>query len=304
MADDKQNNKVFSRAILVFIIAIIPVGLLLPQRIGICWTWAIVAVLMLLIVRFISYSLGKGASGALIDPVTNTMSLSRLQIILWTWVILSAFVTIALARIADSCPHPDLYTCKPDTQTKCAEPINIQIPPLLWALMGISITSAVGSPLIKADKAQKTAAQDEASKKATTTTTSGLPTPVATFAAVLEKREKADPRIKDQVGDTKPLGAIFRKESWDKAMFSDMFTGEEVSTFGYINIAKVQNLLFTVVAVTAYAIALLGFMSENTKTIANLIAFPNVPEGLIAIIGISHGGYLADKAVTHSTPTT
>jgi hypothetical protein len=97
MVDEKQNTKLSSWAIPFLIIAIIPVGLLLPQRIGICKTWAIVALLMFFIIWAIGASLGKGLIGALIDPLTNTMSLSRLQIILWTWVILSAFVTIALA---------------------------------------------------------------------------------------------------------------------------------------------------------------------------------------------------------------
>jgi hypothetical protein len=163
--------------------------------------------------------------------------------------------------------------------------------------MGISITSAVGSPLIKADKAQKTSAQDAANEAAKSS--SGGPK-LVTYAAIQANR--SDQVKLKQVGATVPLGAIFRKESYDKALFSDMFTGEEVSTFGYVNIAKVQNLLFTVVAVVSYIVAIYGLMSENTNSVANFIAFPSVPEGLVALLGISHGGYLADKAVTHSTP--
>lgn len=108
--------------------------------------------------------------------------------------------------------------------------------------------------------------------------------------------------LSEQVGDTKPLGALVRKDSWQKAMFSDVLTGEEVSTFGYVNIAKLQNLFFSVITVVAYTVALVSAMVVN-KSIAQLFAFPDIPAGIVAIIGISHGGYLIDKAVTHSTPT-
>ena len=313
MGKEKQNRN-FAWLVLVLVLVIIPIGLLCPQWIGLCWTWTIIAIFMLLILCVIGLSLGKGFCGALIDPMTNTMSLSRLQILLWTFVILSAFITIVLARTADSSGNREGYKCRAKDQTPCAEPMNIKIPPLLWALMGISITSAIGSPMIKAGKAQKTAEHDEASKRAVDEAnklkppvpSTNPPVRLATYAAVWEKRAElpTNAKLKEQVNATEPLGAIVRKDSWEKAMLSDMFTGEEVSTFGYINIAKVQNLLFTVVAVAAYTAALLGLMAENNNSIADLISFPNVPEGLVAIIGISHGGYLADKAITHSTPTT
>lgn len=285
MANGEAGNQQGpSWTIVILVMGVIPVGLLSSPWIGFGWTWVIIALLMLLAIGVAGLSLGKGWAGALIDPATNTMSLSRLQVMLWMWVILSSFVTLALGRIS----------------AECANPLAIQLPPLLWALMGISMTSAVGSPLLKAAKAQRTAGQDEANQQRAVKR--GVdPKTAPTYRAVLAERKSEDERVHEQVGETKPLGAMVRKDSWQKAMFSDIFTGEEVATFGYIDLAKVQNVFFTFVAVVGYTVALVAAMS-GAQNVADFFAFPDMPAGLVAIIGISHGGYLIDKAVTHSTP--
>lgn len=299
MSDAEVKSNV-SWIIVGLIIAIIPVGLWVRPAIGLGWTWGIIATLMLVTIGIIGLSLGKWWTGVFIDPKTNTMSLSRLQVMLWTWVILSAFITIALARISDSFTNPQSYICqpqKPNTKVTCAGPVDIQLPSLLWALMGISITSAVASPLFKTAKVQKTAGQEEANQQRASR---GGP-PAETYSNVLATRTSTDTNLKNQVGETKPLGAVVRKDSWQKAAFSDMFTGEEVTTFGYIDIAKVQNFFFTLIAVVVYTVALVAAML-NTETIAQLVAFPDIAAGLVTIIGISHAGYLVDKAGIKSTP--
>ena len=302
--DEQGSKRTLSLMIVFLFLLIIPAGLLLPQWIGLGWTWGAVAIIMFVAIGATGLNLGKGWSGVLIDPQTNTMSLSRTQIILWTWVILSAFVTLALARVSDSRTHPEGYVSGSQvfgSDVNRSEPLGIQIPPLLWALMGISLTSAVGSPLLKAAKAQKTVAQDGASQQRAIKR--GLSNAAAeTYRAVLDDRKRGDEKLSEQVGEAKPLGALLRKDSWRKAQFSDVLTGEEVATFGYVDIAKVQNLLFTVIAIVAYTVTLEAAMA-GTQNIATLIALPDLPPGLVAIIGISHGGYLIDKAVTHSTPT-
>ena len=103
------------------------------------------------------------------------------------------------------------------------------------------------------------------------------------------------------MGDARPVGALLRKDSWRKASFSDLFTGDEVATFGYVDVAKVQNFFFTVVAAVAYTVALVSALSS--QPVAQVWAFPDPTSGLVALIGISHAGYLADHAVVHSTPT-
>jgi len=284
---------------------IVGVGILLPARTGLAVTWGLIAVAMLGMLVTISLRLGKGPAGALIDPARNMMSLSRFQVVLWTWLILSAFITVALARVWDARAHPDAYVAKPAQATEAkpqsAEPLGIQLPALLWALMGVSVASSVLSPLLQASKAQRTGAQDEGQKRAAKAHRRSAEE-VPTFSAAFAARRAAEPAVEEEVGDTPPTGAVVKKSSWDKAEFSDLFTGEEVSTFGYVDVAKLQNFFFTVIAAIAYAVALVGSMSA-AKSIASFFIFPEVPSGLLAVISISHSGYLIDKAVVHSTPS-
>jgi len=69
--------------------------------------------------------------GLLVDE-RNKMSLSRLQMILWTIIVLSGFLTVALLNI----------------RSRQADALSITVPPQLWLLIGISTTSLIGAPLI------------------------------------------------------------------------------------------------------------------------------------------------------------
>jgi len=76
--------------------------------------------------------------GVLIDS-RNKMSLSRLQIVAWTWILLSAFLAVAW-----------------DSGT-----VNIEMATEIWALMGISVGSAAGSVLVKGTKSHQTPSNEE-----------------------------------------------------------------------------------------------------------------------------------------------
>jgi len=266
------------------------------------------AVFLFAIIAIIGMALNKGPFGILIDT-RNMMSLSRLQMVLWMVVILSAFITTALARVGDSRIHPGRYMCEtvvnadgvevPDAD--CAEPLGITLPPLLWTLMGISLTSAVSSPLLTAFKAQRTTEEDRRRKTAATKTSmtlGGETVEPASFDNALKEATAGMPEEEKPKNE----GALVKKTSWTDARFSDIFMGEEVANFMYVDIAKVQNFLFSVFAVVAYAVAMAIAMS-SAASVAKFFAFPGLPEGLVAVIGISHGGYLTDKAFTHATPT-
>lgn len=301
-------------SILLLLIIAIAAAWLLPKPLGglvhsagggLALTWLIVALLMLFILILIGESLGKGAGGVLIDPARNMMSLSRLQVVLWTWVILSALLTVAVARVGDSIGNPAGYTCPPASageEPSCADPLGIQLPTLVWALLGISITSAVGSPLLKANKAQRTTEEDRQRLRAARLRSQreGQTEEAASYAQALQNRIAENPELQDRVENT---GALVRKTSWTLARFSDVFSGEEVSNFMYVDIAKVQNFFFTIVAVIAYTVALVAAMLQ-AGSIAAFFAFPDPGPGLMALISISHAGYLTDKAFPHSTPET
>ena len=70
--------------------------------------------------------------GILIDS-RNKMSLSRLQVVTWSWLLISAFLAVAWATAT----------------------VNIEMATEIWALMGISVGSAAGSVIVKGTKAHQ-----------------------------------------------------------------------------------------------------------------------------------------------------
>jgi hypothetical protein len=305
----------------VLLLVTIPVGIFLPRFWGLLPAWLIILVCLLGMFGVIGLSRGMGFLGILVDAGRNMMSLSRLQIVLWTCVILSAFLAVALGRIGDYAYNQAGYECtapppakegEAPAEPECAEPLGIQLPAVLWGLMGISMTSAVASPLLKANKTQRTAEQDRIQKEKEKQSAQAIrnaqargldPVPeptTVTYGAVLAQRKAANEPSVENAQDS--VGVMVRKTSWREASFADVFTGEEVSTFGYVDMAKVQNFFFTVIAVIAYAVMLGGFMAAAGKQVAGFFVFPDLTESLLAILGISHAGYLVDKPFTHSVP--
>ena len=114
--------------------------------------WFAVAVLnlvlvtlsMVLILVTLGVAITNQSLGVLINE-RNLMSLSRFQMAVWMVVILGAFFTFAISRIkamADGTLNGN----------PVSDPLNIAIDWHLWALLGISTTSLVGTPLILSTK--------------------------------------------------------------------------------------------------------------------------------------------------------
>jgi hypothetical protein len=61
-------------------------------------------------------------------------------------------------------------------------------------------------------------------------------------------------------------------------------------------------LLFTLVLVFAYAVMMAhGFTKvAGTPDPDAILSLPRLSEGMVALLGISHAGYLTNKAVPHS----
>ena len=311
-------------------IAMIVVAWRLPRYslFGLNWyliAWLTNLALMIVIVGVISknkeqdpeWKRGEGGTAGspgwfdvLIDN-RNKYSLSRFQIMAWTLVVMSAIWTIAIARGTDSIAHAKDYACKPvasqsdssanenpienenNKKATCAAPADIQLPEILWALMGISVTTAVASPLIKNNTQERTQQNTSYFKLKLKPAEDGLP--------VMDSNGE---QVKDSQGNGitsnfDAAGAIsIRKKG--PPLLSDMFMSEDPGNEYVLNIGKVQNFFFTVVAVIIYAFVL-GAAIAGTKSIAALYQFPDLSEGLVAIIGISHAGYLVNKATDTDT---
>jgi hypothetical protein len=97
-------------------------------------------VLALAAVMLLMMTLGKIATGRL-DGVLlsgrNRYSLSRLQMVGWTWVVLSGLLALFAVRLASG----------------DGDPLGLTIPPELLAAMGISVGSLVAAPAILSLKA-------------------------------------------------------------------------------------------------------------------------------------------------------
>ena len=100
--------------------------------------------------------------------------------------------------------------------------------------------------------------------------------------------------------DTKKLaskGQIVVNTALEGARWSDLFKGEESGNAAQLDLSKVQMFFFTLILVLAYAVALGTALTGAEAKIDN---FPALDPGMVALLGISHAGYLVHKAVPHS----
>lgn len=241
--------------------------------------WILIVVLMFALLVVIGLGVAGRPAGAWIDE-RNKMTLSRLQLIAWTLIVLSGFLAAALSNLrADD----------------ASDPLGVAVPEILWAAMGISTASLVGSPLILSAKKQQEPEEAEATRSLKQAEGSG---------AVMA-RSQVNPRLMlrrtpgvDLLGPIRAIGAVEVRPTPADASWADLFRGDETGNFAYVDIGKVQMLLLTVVVLLAYGIALFVMLAGNGP----FRALPGLAEGMVAILGISHAGYLTIKAVNHSAP--
>jgi IPT/TIG domain len=196
--------------------------------------------------------------GALIDD-RNQISLSRLQLALWTGLILSAYLEAALSNIR---------------LAQAESPLTIGMPAEIWAVLGIATTSLVGSPLILATKRDR------------------VPDPLDAKNTLNQLGNAGVPAIAE--------GQVIKYRSPADASWSDMLTGDETANGTHLDLGKVQMFFFTFVLVVAYAVALGSLFLHTDGKIGSL---PALDAGMIALLGISHAGYLANKAIPRSDPS-
>ncbi len=93
--------------------------------------WLVTLGLFVALALVVGHGLTGLARGVFVDE-RNKLSLSRLQMLLWTVLVLSAYLDAALANVG----------------LGAAEPLAIRVPEALWLAMGVSTTSLVASPLV------------------------------------------------------------------------------------------------------------------------------------------------------------
>jgi hypothetical protein len=199
--------------LLCILVVIVLVGLLLPTgaRLG---AW----LLTLLLLAVCAAVAGQGITGlwrGLLIDERNKISLSRLQIVLWTVVVLSGFLTAALSNLATAQPNP----------------LSIAIPNTLWLLMGISTTSLIASPVIKTTKASQVPNAEEQTR---------------TFALIAKQTG-----VDTVAGKVANKGHMVVNTRFEDAQWADLFRGEETGNAAHLDLGKVQMFYFTLVLVLA-----------------------------------------------------
>lgn len=210
--------------------------------------------------------LGYATTGRVFGTLINEqklMSLSRFQMLVWTVLIVSAYLTIAMERVKNG---------------DVVDPLIVGIDWQVWALLGISTTSLVGTPLLNSNKRSEEPRSDAGA------TPPSVVKAAATFGQSVS-----------EVQDNRS-GVMYGNPDINDARLSDMFEGEELSNAQLIDVGKLQMFFFTVIVAGVYAVELYQLIAKNLLT--DDVSLPTVNEGLLGLMGASHVGYLGSKSIT------
>jgi len=150
--------------------------------------------------------------------------------------------------------------------------VNITVPEQVLGLLGISSVTTVAAVGINGQK--KNAA----------------PTPDTGEAVEnqLEEVKKELPKDKEAVDRR---GVLVTYNDPTKASLGNLFTGDEVGNHLSVDPGKVQMFFFTLLVAIAYAIQV-GYWLALPEPGTTL---PDLSAGMVALLGISHVGYLGTK---------
>ncbi|MEM7444886.1 MAG: hypothetical protein AAF414_16305 [Pseudomonadota bacterium] len=217
-------------------------------------TWIITLILFILIIVAAGYAVAKRWDGVFIDE-RNRISLSRFQIVSWTLLLVSALFSSGLSNFALNEPNP----------------LEIQIPPEIWALLGIGSFSLVGAPMILRQHSLR---------------------PQPNRLATIKKFLKDGDGLKDDVDNR---GLVVVKETPEDARWLDLIRGD-TGNADRVDVSKVQMLFFTGILIVIYGSGLFEIFGHDGPFPLPVDKFPDVDAGFVALLGLSHAAYLSYKA--------
>jgi hypothetical protein len=206
-------------------------------------------------------------TGVWIDT-RNRVSLARAQVTLWTVVALGGYAVLAMFNAG--------FSSMVAPGALADHSIFPAIPGAIAAALGISIAS----PMIS--------------------------------AVILSSKEQTvnEVRLREETGDARTRGAPFmgaasdgldKRVSPDQASIADIFMGEEVADQNTVDVARLQNVVITVLLILGFLTSLFAMMTIRP---ANVIApdgviFASLPElgaSFASLLLLSHATYLISKA--------
>ncbi|VVB69453.1 Uncharacterised protein [uncultured archaeon] len=243
------------------------------------WFFALAGLLGFLIVVGLGVT-GRWA-GILVDS-RNRFSLARLQLVLWTILILSAYATAVSSNLRIA------LTSMPINSTEVVHAVSIAMPEQVWLLMGISTTSIVGSSLILSTKKDQSTVSAGGSQqsvdKQITRTVNNL---------ISQNKIAANTTTQDFKAN-QVQGQLVINETPNKASYSEMLKGDFINNAFQLDLGKIQMFYFTMILVLVYAAALISLFLAGGK----ILQFPIIDSGMAVLLGISHAGYLAKKDIS------
>jgi len=238
--------------------------------------WSIMLLLILTSIITAGHGIVGVTLGFLIDD-RNRVALSRLQLILWTILVLSSFLASITVNL-HSAYKPNMINT-----TAIIDAATIAMPQEIWVLMGIATASLVGSPLIlKKNKGQQGDLEETANRP-----------DVQSAHEDLESQGRASSDITKFVEDQVDGNLIVNREP-RYANLSDIFKGDYTNNAAQLDLGKVQMLYFTIIVLIAYAASLISLFVSGDP----IHQFPVLSESMVTLLGISNGGYLLSKSVS------
>jgi len=242
--------------------------------------WTIVAaVAVLAIAAGVGLSKRKTIFGVLVDG-RGKYSLSRLQILLWTALIIGGYFGIAFPKLE-----------------------FVDIPAEVLGLLGVSLGSAVVSTAIKANQMLAGQTEDEEQRSRHIATSAqnemlrllGMDHPESLSPD--EKSALLAHLSEDELTELNRQVEIKRKPSW-----MDMFSQEQKGKEDLIDIGKLQMFAWMVIALVIYGAMLVKQLTLPPLQVQQLTDLPNITGTILALMGISQTAYLGMK-LPSQTPT-
>jgi hypothetical protein len=147
------------------------------------------------------------------------------------------------------------------------DPLAIRIPAELLEIIGLSVTTAVGTSIIRSVKRSNKPA-------------SGSP-----------GWADSQTRRPDAALD----GTLVVFDGPDKTGWADLVSGEETSNWLTVDVGKLQLLYFSVLGLFVYGAAIYSALAGTGP-----LEFPKLDSGFVGILALSNVGALAYQAAPHA----
>jgi hypothetical protein len=283
------------------------------------FTWIILLGLFSLLAVLVSRAYTGRWLGLIIDD-RNKYSLSRLQMVLWTVIVLSAFLAAVLANVllqvmvyVDGAVAPPRILYFPVgsrvvdalTQIGIVDPQftegqgYLSSPDVDLSQLNLSASlhdgehiyiPRAGETLSQMIPTSDNQTQGQTTLEPTTPLSVEIPSEVWLLLGISTTSLVASPLIKSQKANV-----IQTNEVRSEAKLSDLFTGEEESNYLKLDLAKLQMLFFTIIVIGAYGVAVASLFNRSLQSA--ITSLPALDGGVVAMLGVSHAGYLTNKAI-------